>query len=434
MAAIPSLFAFPSVVTTTANQPLEPRLPIAIRTGQTLWSYALRFERAKEAAPSTGILVRLTVRVDSGRVGIGCINAAETAFIDEVFVGHEDGATTAEIVIARPADAGPLVVRNASPVDASDVSIMSLDCFEIDLEAEVERQPGLSDPRPCPQWSRYYGGGRTVRERLRDQWFAALAAPETLRWIDGLAVRILPGEQLSRAIYVSGTYEPNTLCVLRRLLQPGDTFVDVGANTGVISLIGSRWVGANGRVYSFEPSLREFEHLTRNLETNTAMNITPVRLAVSSGSGRAALRVAQPSHAGLNTLGGAFPYAGIDTDHIETVETTTLDAFVDAQRIARVAVLKVDVEGAEAAVLQGAHRVLADHRPAMVVEVYSRALELNGADRETVERLLRTQQYRLYSIDDDTAALHEIDALTSVDEQNVVAVPFEWPDSVDHRS
>jgi hypothetical protein len=99
-----------------------------------------------------------------------------------------------------------------------------------------------------------------------------------------------------------------------------------------------------------------------------------------------------------------------------------------------VAVLKIDVEGAEAAVLQGAHRVLVDHRPAMVVEVYSRALELNGADRETVERLLRTQHYRLYSIDDDTAALHEIDALTSVDEQNVVAVPFEWPDSVDHRS
>jgi hypothetical protein len=48
-------------------------------------------------------------------------------------------------------------------------------------------------------------------------------------WLFGLKVRIHPNSELSRALYVSGTYEPNTLMVLSRLLAPGAVFFDIGA-------------------------------------------------------------------------------------------------------------------------------------------------------------------------------------------------------------
>ncbi|HEY1303420.1 MAG TPA: FkbM family methyltransferase [Vicinamibacterales bacterium] len=401
-------------------------LPIVVRTRPQQWSYAVRFERRIDAVqPSTAVLVRLTLAVISGSVGVGVLNGNETEFMDEVVAGPTPEPTTVAVLITRAGDAGPLIVRNTSSVAASEVSLLGLECLAIERDS-AERTPGLADPRPCAYWSRYYGtDGDTIAERLRVKLFRSLEAPEILRWVDRLSMWILPGDQLSRALYVSSTYEPNTLCVLRRLLRSGDTFIDAGANTGVISLVASNWVGPTGRVYSFEPSLREHEQLQRNLALNAATNVTPFNLAVAAGSGTATLRVAAPSHAGLNTIGGEFPYAGVETDHLERVETIALDGFVDRQRVPRIAAIKLDVEGAESAVLHGAQHVLREHRPALIIEIFGRSLEGHGSSREAVGRQLRAADYRIYSIDDVDARLHAIDALTVVDEQNVVALPAE---------
>jgi hypothetical protein len=149
------------------------------------------------------------------------------------------------------------------------------------------------------------------------------------------------------------------------------------------------------------------------------------RLAAASSSGRATLRVAAASHAGLNTLGNAFPYEGVETERLETVETITLDDFVAREAIRGVAGIKVDVEGAEEAVLRGALNLLRDQRPAVVFEVFSRSLTANGSTPEALERLLFDARYRLYSIDDETARLVPLDALAIIDEQNAVALPVE---------
>jgi len=402
-------------------------LPIVVRTRPEQWSYAVRFERHIDAVQSPrAVLVRLKLAVTSGSVGVGVLNSNETAFVDETFIDRTPGPTTAVVLVADFANAGALIVRNASSIEASTVSLLGLECVALESESNTERTPGLADPRPCAYWSRYYGtDGDTIAERLRVQSFRLLEAPEILRWVDRLSMWILPGDQLSRALYVSSTYEPNTLCVLRRLLRSGDTFIDVGANTGVISLVASTWVGPTGRVYSFEPSLREHEQLRRNLALNATTNASPFNQAMAAGSGTATLRVAAPSHAGLNTIGREFPYAGVETDHLEQVETIALDGFVDQQRVPRIAAIKLDVEGAESAVLHGAQRVLREHRPALIIEIFSRSLEAHGASREAVGRLLRAADYRIYSIDDVDANVHAIDTLTVVDEQNVVALPAE---------
>jgi FkbM family methyltransferase len=427
MERIPPLFD-PSP--TPARDDLFPAgstLPLAFRTTPQQWGYAARFDRRKEADEPVGaVLVSMTVRVESGSVGIGCLNDTETEFIDETFVSASPNPTRLDVVIAAPSSAGPLVIRNTSPEGASTLHVLDLEYARLATEPERVRAPGLSEPRPSPKWSRFYGvNGVTPAEKLRAQQFRALQDPQIVTWVDGLSLQIQPGDQLSRALYVSGTYEPNTLSILRRLLKPGDTFFDVGANVGVISLVASRWVGPTGRVYSFEPSLREHDRMLKNLETNDVGNVQVFRVAVTAGSGVGTLRVASSSHAGLNTLGAEFAYEGIETDRFETVETTSLDEFVERYGIGQVSVVKVDVEGAESAAVAGAERLLATHRPALIIEVFSRSLDANGASLDVLETQLRDARYRLFAIDDTLAELLPLESLAAADEQNIVGLPVE---------
>ncbi len=251
------------------------------------------------------VSVRVVVQVSSGAIGIGCLDTSNTEFLDEGRIDTTEAPVHVELILRDPSNAGRLIVRNVSPLGRSEASLIEMQCYALDAEPEGDRSPGLSDPRPMPRWSRYYGThGETVVEKLRAQNYRALGKPTVLSWIDGLSVHILPDDQLSRALFVSGTYEPHTLLTIQKLLRPGDVFFDVGANVGIMSLTAARWVGPLGRVYSFEPSEREHRTLIHNLELNRAINVTPIRAALSNHVGLATLRVATSGHGGLNTLGG----------------------------------------------------------------------------------------------------------------------------------
>jgi FkbM family methyltransferase len=165
--------------------------------------------------------------------------------------------------------------------------------------------------------------------------------------------------------------------------------------------------------------------MLKNLETNDVGNVQVFRVAVTAGSGVGTLRVASSSHAGLNTLGAEFAYEGIETDRFETVETTSLDEFVERYGIGQVSVVKVDVEGAESAAVAGAERLLATHRPALIIEVFSRSLDANGASLDVLETQLRDARYRLFAIDDTSAELLPLESLAAADEQNIVGLPVE---------
>jgi len=401
--------------------------PIIVSTPPDQWAYAAIFQRTQTPSdpPSEPLVVQILTQVTAGAIGLGCLNTSETAFIDEEVVGPAEAPVAIELVVPHRDVVGPLIVRNSSPDGPSEARILEISCFALDPVSDDVREPALSDPRPTPRWERYYGTGGTLVEKLRVQAFGALQAPTVMRWIDDTRVRIIPGDQLSLALFVSSTYEPNTLCVLRRLLHGGGVFFDVGANAGIVSLAASRWVGPQGRVYSFEPSEREYARLLDNIELNAISNVTPIRAALSSQAGRVLLRVASSAHAGLNTLGERFAYDGIESVGEETVESMTLDEFVKSEGIARVSVIKLDVEGSEGAALAGGQRVLQEHRPALVFELSERALAANNWTLPQLERLLQAAAYKPFLIEEQTARLRPVAALTDIDPQNVVALPEE---------
>lgn len=401
-------------------------LPITFETTSQAWNYTCSFKRAASLAPTGAVVVRVTLEVLTGEVAVGVLKGDGPSYVDEVLVSV-GSHRVADILVADAADAGDLMVRNGSQERTSRGRILAIETFSLTMDSSAEREPGLSFPRPTPRWNRSYGTDlATPVEKIRARAFESLTSAEVVRWSDGLVFRVVPNDQISRVLYVSSTYEPNALHVLRRFLQAGNVFLDVGANAGVFSLVASRYVGPGGHVYSFEPSEREHERLSDAIQLNHLEGmITPIRAAVGAETGHVMLRVASEPYSGHNTLGSTFAYEDVTTSRLERVELMTLDEFDRRQAPGRIDVIKMDIEGAESAALAGAAGVLRRHRPVLVVEVFARSLASYNASVAEIQERLLDADYRLFTIDDETAELRPLDDLTVIDEQNVVAVPVE---------
>jgi len=176
-------------------------------------------------------------------------------------------------------------------------------------------------------------------------------------------------EHIGSQMYWRGAYSWSQLRVLGRLLEPTMVFADVGANQGEFTLFAAKRL-ARGRVLAFEPMTEMRERLERNLEANAFGNVLVSGLGLWSEPGRrrlfrrAALFEDGSVHEGLGTL---FPTAE-RSQEVEEIELTSLDAFREEHGIDRIDVLKVDVEGAELAVLTGAEQTLERCRPLLLLE------------------------------------------------------------------
>ncbi len=395
-------------------------LPLTVETPPPQWAPAVSFDRM--AAADGPFVVRVQMRVDEGHVRLG-LETRSGKPEDEVTASATTEITNVELTALDHADVNRLVVRNASDEGASRLILLDFTCVPFVIPADDAPRPAYSEPVATPRWNHYFGDtGFTPLERVRAMRFAAMREPFTMTWNDGLSFQLAPDDQSSCALYISSTYEPTTLCVLRTLLRPGDVFVDVGANAGLMVLAASRWVGVEGRIYAFEPSTREYSRLTDTIARNRLTQTTAVHTALGSCVRSAVLRVADATHGGLNTLGDSFAYAGVGTETMEPVEVQTLDAFVDTHRVPRIAAIKIDVEGSETDVLLGARRVLQRDRPALIIEVLGRALEATGSSTRQLEQLLLDQGYSLHRIDDD-GLLQRFQSLADADGENVVALP-----------
>jgi FkbM family methyltransferase len=258
--------------------------------------------------------------------------------------------------------------------------------------------------------------------RLHEQ--RRLANPITVRWYDGLKLRLYLGNDLSKCIYVGGAFEPNEFAFLGELLRPGMTFVDVGANDGVYTLFAARRVSPGGRVVAFEPSGREYDRLVANISLNRLDNVEALRAAVSDRDGEGTIAVAGYGHEGLNTLGHAVANEQVETIGHERVELVRLDSVLSA-RLSRLDVLKIDAEGAELQVLEGAQETLERFRPVMQLEVQEAALARQGASRDSLVELVTRAGYEFWVFDAESGAPRPASNSDEVD-SNVLAAPVGW--------
>ena len=174
---------------------------------------------------------------------------------------------------------------------------------------------------------------------------------------------------------------------LLALCRPGDTVLDVGANIGVTALRMARSVGPEGRVYAFEPDPANHARFEALCRVNAVRNVEPLPLAASNRSGEVLLEVRDRHNLGMNQVGATGrPVAAI-----------TLDEFVEQRKVSEVGVLKIDVEGFECSVLEGARHLIERYRPRLFVEFDDAALISQGRSGAELLRLLEDAGYSMFN-------------------------------------
>jgi FkbM family methyltransferase len=178
-----------------------------------------------------------------------------------------------------------------------------------------------------------------------------------------------------------GSYEYDKRKAFERTVAEGSVVYDIGANVGFYTLLASVLVGPKGKVFAFEPVPRNLRYLKQHLRINGIKNVSVIEAAVADRDG-----VAQFD-------GGPNPSMGhLAADGSLTVRTVTLDGMVAKGELPPPDCLKIDVEGAELAVLTGAMSLLESARPTVFLAMHGPEL------RQECCRLLESLEYHLRPI------------------------------------
>jgi FkbM family methyltransferase len=200
----------------------------------------------------------------------------------------------------------------------------------------------------------------------------------------GYQIDLSLDDHIQRNVYL-GTYEQHDSALVRRYLRPGMTFVDVGANIGFYSLMAAEVAGPSGRVIAFEPNPDVHQHLQETIRNNGIQNIILEQAAVGDAAGWTDLFV--PKESGNNTATMIANEGGRPV----RVPVVTLDEYLDRHQVARVDFLKIDAEGFEPKVIQGARSAIQAKRiGAMFCEFNGTWLRLGGTTPKDYYNQLRS--------------------------------------------
>jgi FkbM family methyltransferase len=183
-------------------------------------------------------------------------------------------------------------------------------------------------------------------------------------------------------------YDPTLLRLAKDLVKPGTIVWDIGANIGLFSVAAAARAGASGSVFSFEPDvvLVKLLRQTASLQSESNAKITIVPVAVAANVGLRLFNIAERARASNFLLEyGNSQTGGIA--EVQTVMAVSADELV--KWLPKPDVLKIDVEGAELEVLQGASGMLVEARPLIVSEV-------SGKNAGKVSELLTEADYVLF--------------------------------------
>ena len=189
-------------------------------------------------------------------------------------------------------------------------------------------------------------------------------------------------------------FDSHVLGVLHDFAEPNTALVDVGANIGWFTVIGSRLIGEGGHVFAIEPEPRNLRLLRRNVSANRCRNVTVLPCAAGT-EGRARLfRSAE------NQGDHRLEVASCRTDSVE-VEVRPLDILL-ADNSLNIGVVKIDTQGSESAVLRGMRKLLAAHpKMRVVLEFWPYGLAQCGSSAEELVGLLAERDGSLWLLNAD---------------------------------
>ncbi len=179
-------------------------------------------------------------------------------------------------------------------------------------------------------------------------------------------------------LYFEGSYKPGILNIISHILKNGDTFFDIGANSGFLSIYGAQQVGNSGFVYSFEPNSSYFDLLQKNIYINRLKNIFTHRGFLGNK---------------LGTLNKKEFEAKIDT----------FDNFIEAKNINNIKLLKINAKNRESEILKGSEKTLKKNNgPNIYIECNS------SQSIEIYEYLKSFENYRFFKLKSGVNKISEL--------------------------
>ena len=239
-------------------------------------------------------------------------------------------------------------------------------------------------------WPFSWGKGLPIRVGA----FATKVGWLSSEWYEfrpGLWMQLDARDLIQQTILLEGVWDPLLTRFIESTLRPGDVFIDVGAHVGYFTLLASRRVGTTGRVLSIEPNPSTLDQLQQNIERSRLPNVQVEHTACGESREVVRLYLHTATNSSMASLSTANATGGGAVD----VPCTTLDQLCRERGLARVNVVKIDVEGAELSVLRGMKEIMRDSRPIIVIELEPQLLEGFGTPLDSVLNLLGECDYSL---------------------------------------
>jgi FkbM family methyltransferase len=248
---------------------------------------------------------------------------------------------------------------------------------------------------------RYFPGSpgkEALWRRVVNPYLAWQAYPFVARTVFGRRIAGDTRDMIQQYVYYFGVWEPDLTAWISRQLRPGDVFVDVGANVGYYSLLAATLVSNTGAVIAIEASPTVFRQLEANLARNRAVNVRAVNVAASDQRGQVQLFRGPEHNLGETSV---FQAPGFAPDG--TVAAAPLGDILLPEELSRARLVKMDVEGAEAAVLAGFAPLLSACRRdlELIVELHPQYLTQPGRTAADLVQLMKDAGFCAYRIEND---------------------------------
>lgn len=207
---------------------------------------------------------------------------------------------------------------------------------------------------------------------------------------ENIKLNISLDDWIQQQIYFLGDYEKPEIDYLYETLKSGDIFVDIGANIGLFSLNASNIVGESGHVFGFEAYGSNHGQFEANIDVNNFQNITAEKIAISDKKNFIDILY----HDKDKNIGMASAYLK-DYTSKESVKCVSLDSYFADNKVDKVDLVKIDIEGGEYDALLGMSKIMSELKPKILIEINKETLDNSNHSEEELLHLLKNYNYKL---------------------------------------
>jgi FkbM family methyltransferase len=248
---------------------------------------------------------------------------------------------------------------------------------------------------------------------IRGKWHNYIMTLDLANWSERLTY------------FLGRFYDLPTQLFIKEAVKKGDSFLDIGANIGMITLLAARYVGDNGIVLAFEPNPIAAQRLKAAAIANQLEQVTIHQCGLADREDKLTLNVAT-KHTGTGTF-GQFSQEDFSSDSQQYEVPVYCGDTLLGDRLSGVTFIKIDVEGFEPYVIQGLSKTIENLQPVIITEAIEEHLKRAGSSLEKLFALMQAYGYQAFDLKAKKSFWHhnlELNRVkTRLETDNIVWLP-----------